>query len=130
MSETIVGVRIPDNRIAREAAELIRDTTTPLIYHRPRRVFVFGSLQSRVPGIESSPNCFRSQPFSTTPDRYYRMGVSLVCQPESECSDTSRFAARQEGYAPVGPRWRRGHSSPGVGREPLKSHMMDQASSS
>ena len=55
MSETIAGVRIPDSRITCEATELIRDTTTPLIYHHSRRVFLFGSLQSRWLGIEPDP---------------------------------------------------------------------------
>ncbi|PXX07329.1 HD domain-containing protein [Mycolicibacterium moriokaense] len=55
MSETIAGIRIPDSRIACEATELIRDTTTPLIYHHSRRVFLFGMLQSRVLGIEPEP---------------------------------------------------------------------------
>ena len=55
MSETIAGVRIPDSRIASDATELIRDTTTPLIYHHSRRVFLFGMLQSRVLGIEPDP---------------------------------------------------------------------------
>jgi hypothetical protein len=52
MIETIAGVRVPDSRIACEATELILDTTTPLIYHHSRRVFLFGTLQSRVLGIE------------------------------------------------------------------------------
>jgi HD domain len=52
MIVTIAGVRIPDSRIAREATELICDTTTPLIYHHSRRVFLFGALQSRWLGIE------------------------------------------------------------------------------
>src|ERR1700677_216553 len=52
MIETIAGIQIPDSRIANDAAELIRETTTPLIYHRSRRVFLFGSLQSRKLGIE------------------------------------------------------------------------------
>jgi hypothetical protein len=52
MIETIAGVRIPDSRIANEATELILDTTTPLIYHHSRRVFLFGSLQSRWLGID------------------------------------------------------------------------------
>jgi HD domain len=55
MIETIAGVRIPDSRIAIEATELILDTTTPLVYHHSRRVFVFGSLQSRLLGIEPDP---------------------------------------------------------------------------
>jgi hypothetical protein len=52
MIETIAGVQIPDSRIANDAAELIRETTTPLIYHHSRRVFLFGSLQSRKHGIQ------------------------------------------------------------------------------
>jgi HD domain len=52
MIETIAGVQIPDSRIADDAAELIRETTTPLIYHHSRRVFLFGSLQSRKLDIE------------------------------------------------------------------------------
>ncbi len=52
MSETIAGVQIPDSRIAHEATELIRDTTPPVIYHHSRRVFLFGTLQARVLGIE------------------------------------------------------------------------------
>jgi HD domain len=55
MIETIAGVRIPDSRIASDASELILDTTTPLIYHHSRRVFLFGSLQSRWLGIEPDP---------------------------------------------------------------------------
>jgi hypothetical protein len=52
MINTIAGVQVPDSRIANDAAELIRETTTPLIYHHSRRVFLFGSLQSRSLGIE------------------------------------------------------------------------------
>jgi hypothetical protein len=52
MIETIAGVQIPDSRVANAAAELIRQTTTPLIYHHSRRVFLFGSLQSRQLGIQ------------------------------------------------------------------------------
>ena len=52
MTETIAGIQIPDSRIANDAAELIRETTTPLIYHHSRRVFLFGSMQSRDLGIE------------------------------------------------------------------------------
>jgi HD domain len=55
MIETIAGIRIPDSRIAIEATELILDTTTSLIYHHSRRVFLFGSLQSRLLGIEPEP---------------------------------------------------------------------------
>ncbi|MCV7228448.1 HD domain-containing protein [Mycolicibacterium komossense] len=55
MTETIAGIRIPDSTLANEATELIRDTTTPLIFHHSRRVFLFGSLQSQRLGIEPDP---------------------------------------------------------------------------
>jgi HD domain len=51
MTEVIAGVRIPDSVLAKEATELIRDTTNELIFHHSRRVFLFGSLQSRGLGI-------------------------------------------------------------------------------
>ncbi len=38
-------VRVPDTTLAREAAELVRDTTSELIYHHSCRVFWFGALQ-------------------------------------------------------------------------------------
>jgi hypothetical protein len=55
MTETIAGIRIPDSAFANEAGELIRDSTTPLIFHHSRRVFLFGSLQSRRLGIAPDP---------------------------------------------------------------------------
>lgn len=47
MAENIAGVAIPDSTLAKAATELIRDTTNELIFHHSRRVFLFGSLQSR-----------------------------------------------------------------------------------
>jgi HD domain len=55
MTEIIAGVTIPDSVLAREATQLIRDTTTELIYHHSRRVFLFGSLQARQLGLEPDP---------------------------------------------------------------------------
>jgi hypothetical protein len=45
--EVIAGVTIPDSALARDATELIRSTTSELIFHHSRRVFLFGSLQAR-----------------------------------------------------------------------------------
>jgi hypothetical protein len=55
MTETIAGVTIPDSSLAKDATELIRDTTTELIFHHSRRVFLFGSLQSRQLQISPDP---------------------------------------------------------------------------
>ncbi|MBQ1091958.1 HD domain-containing protein [Streptomyces sp. B93] len=49
------GVRVPDTELAREATELVRDTTGELIYHHSRRVYFFGSLQGRDRGLGFDP---------------------------------------------------------------------------
>jgi HD domain len=51
MTEIIAGVHIPDSALVKEATEQIRDTTNELIFHHSRRVFLFGTLQSRRLGI-------------------------------------------------------------------------------
>ncbi|MFD7285156.1 HD domain-containing protein [Streptomyces sp. NPDC059863] len=50
-AERIADIEIPDSALAKEATELVRDTTTPLIYDHSRRVFLFGSLQGRRRGL-------------------------------------------------------------------------------
>jgi hypothetical protein len=50
-AEQIAGITIPSTDLVRDATELIRDTTTELIYHHSRRVFLFGSLQADALGI-------------------------------------------------------------------------------
>jgi hypothetical protein len=54
VTETIAGVSVPDSALAKAATELIRDTTNELIFHHSRRVFLFGSLQSR--GLQIAPD--------------------------------------------------------------------------
>jgi hypothetical protein len=46
---------IPNTKLARDATELVRDSTTDLIYHHSRRVFWFGSLQGRNQGLKFDP---------------------------------------------------------------------------
>lgn len=55
MTEKIAGVEIPDSRLVKDATDLIRDTTPPLIFHHSRRVYLFGSLQARALGITPDP---------------------------------------------------------------------------
>lgn len=49
------GIRAPDTGIAREADQLVRDTTSELIYHHSRRVFWFGALQGRRRDLSFDP---------------------------------------------------------------------------
>ncbi|MFE3019410.1 HD domain-containing protein [Streptomyces sp. NPDC059256] len=48
-------VPVPDTGLAREATELVRDTTDSLIYHHSRRVYFFGGLQGRNRGLSFDP---------------------------------------------------------------------------
>ena len=49
------GVVVPDTRLAREATELVRDSTDDLIYDHSRRVYWWGSLQGRNRGMSWDP---------------------------------------------------------------------------
>jgi hypothetical protein len=51
----VADVEVPGTKLAREATELIRDTTSELIYHHSRRVYFFGSLQGRNRGLGFDP---------------------------------------------------------------------------
>jgi HD domain len=53
--QTAAGVTVPDTKLAREATELVRESTTDLVYHHSRRVYWFGSLQGRNRGLSFDP---------------------------------------------------------------------------
>jgi hypothetical protein len=53
--QTAAGVTIPDTKVARDATDLVRDSTSDLIYHHSRRVFWFGSMQGRNLGLSVDP---------------------------------------------------------------------------
>jgi hypothetical protein len=53
--QLVAGVAVPDTALATEATELVRDTTSDLIYHHSRRVYWFGSLQGRNRDLSFDP---------------------------------------------------------------------------
>ncbi|WP_030607852.1 HD domain-containing protein [Streptomyces sclerotialus] len=55
MTQDKTGVRVPDTKLAREATELVRESTSELIYHHSRRVYFFGSLQGRNRDLSFDP---------------------------------------------------------------------------
>jgi hypothetical protein len=55
MSEVIAGVEIPETAAVAEATRRIRETTSPLIYHHSRRVFLFGEIHARRLGLAPDP---------------------------------------------------------------------------
>jgi hypothetical protein len=46
VKSTIAGIAIPDSALGREATEFVRETSTPLLFHHSRRVFLWASLQA------------------------------------------------------------------------------------
>ena len=55
MSEVIAGVEVPDTTAVAEAARLVKEMTSPLIYHHSRRVFFFGQIHARRLGVAPDP---------------------------------------------------------------------------
>jgi hypothetical protein len=53
--QTAAGVTVPDTKLAREATELVRESTTDLIYGHSRRVYWWGSLQGRNRDLSYDP---------------------------------------------------------------------------
>jgi hypothetical protein len=47
----ISGVRIPDSQMAREVAQLIRDTESDLLFHHSTRVYFWGALTGKQKGL-------------------------------------------------------------------------------
>jgi hypothetical protein len=45
MASDFSGVRIPDSKLAREAAELVREHETEMLFNHSVRVFVFGAMK-------------------------------------------------------------------------------------
>ena len=45
MADILSGIKIPDSKISREAAELVRQHETEMLYHHSVRVFVFGAMK-------------------------------------------------------------------------------------
>jgi hypothetical protein len=50
-SSAVVGVTIPDSKLAREITELVRDTVTPLLFHHSSRVYYWGALTGKRRGL-------------------------------------------------------------------------------
>jgi len=55
MIRTVAGVPVPDSRLAKEAADLVRAAESPLLFDHSMRVYLFGSLQGRRRGLTFDP---------------------------------------------------------------------------
>jgi HD superfamily phosphodiesterase len=45
MADILSGIKIPDSKVAREAAELVRQHESELLFNHSVRVFVFGAMK-------------------------------------------------------------------------------------
>src|SRR3954454_14101101 len=54
-SSAVVGVTIPDSKLAREITELVRDTESPLLFHHSSRVYYWGALAGKRRGLRFDP---------------------------------------------------------------------------
>ena len=54
-SSTIVGVSIPDSKLAQEITELVRDTETALLFDHSSRVYYWGALAGQRRGLRFDP---------------------------------------------------------------------------
>ncbi|MEV4758523.1 HD domain-containing protein [Micromonospora sp. NPDC049559] len=55
MPEVIAGLEIPETAAVAEATKHIQETTSPLIYHHSRRVFLFGLIHAHKLGVKPDP---------------------------------------------------------------------------
>ncbi|GHO58150.1 HD domain-containing protein [Ktedonobacter robiniae] len=53
--KNIAGIAIPDSSLANEAAELLREHGTPLLWNHSHRVYLFGALQGHQAGLRYDP---------------------------------------------------------------------------
>jgi hypothetical protein len=55
MPEVIAGVEIPETAAVSEATKIIQETTSALIYHHSRRVFLFSLIHAQQLGVTPDP---------------------------------------------------------------------------
>lgn len=56
--ETITGINIPDSRLAREAAELVRDTAGNFLFEHSTRVYLWGALAGKARNLRFDAELF------------------------------------------------------------------------
>src|SRR3954449_4808332 len=55
MTDVISGIKIPDSKVAREAAELVRQHESELLFNHSVRVYVFGAMKGVREGLKFDP---------------------------------------------------------------------------
>ena len=47
MTRSIAGIHVPDSKLCREITEIVRDTTSPLLFNHSARVFFFAAIAGK-----------------------------------------------------------------------------------
>jgi hypothetical protein len=55
MEREVAGIRIPDSKLASEATELARESSSPMLFNHVMRSYFFGELIARGRGLEHDP---------------------------------------------------------------------------
>ena len=53
--DEVTGIRIPDSKLARDAAQLIRDTDGELLFQHSTRVYYWAALAGKRKGLDFDP---------------------------------------------------------------------------
>ena len=67
MTKSIAGIAIPDSKLTNEAAALLREYGSPLLWNHSHRVFLFGSLLGREENLKYVVNDVHFTSFTTQP---------------------------------------------------------------
>ncbi|MGW5514941.1 HD domain-containing protein [Nocardia africana] len=100
MPEVIGGLRIPGTAAVAEATRLIRETTSPLIYHHSRRVYLFGLIHADRLGLTPDPELLYLA--AIFHDRGLLTPFSDVVQRfEVDSADHARAFLAAQGFSPA-----------------------------
>lgn len=80
MSLNVNGIAVPDSQLAREITDIVRDTTSPLLFHHSSRVYYFAALAGKHRGLKFDPELLYAGCM------FHDMGLT-----HQHSSDTERF---------------------------------------
>jgi hypothetical protein len=101
MADVISGVTIPDSKIAREAAELVRHNQTEMLFNHSVRTYVFGAMKGIRQNLKfdseysMSPRCFTTWALSKLTKPRPSGLRSMALTPRANSSEVMGFQSRR-----------------------------------
>src|SRR6201991_3393834 len=90
MDGSLVGIKVPDSKLADEITELVRDTETPLLFHHSSRVYYFGAMAGKRRGLRFDPELLYAGAM------FHDMGLTKKHSSESERFEVDGANAARE----------------------------------